>query len=244
MKDFDSVIANMPCVFSLDVAPSLIPLGHILMNAPRPLLGNKAEVDAFVHGRFFVLLDASDPYSAIYAAENAKLDAYVVLPASRAQITEMVLEGCKYEDSYRAMEESERWDALSGRFGSIQRLPLPEAQAKLSRATAKLEGPTLSIHAILEIDPERRYERRMPDYKLASTLLGHTVAFDPNNPDVAPLPYKNDDEHDTLTPGDVCRIEFELVYSKGGEDLSLGYHPIMGNAERAMGIFASAGHPS
>lgn len=244
MKEFNSVISNMPCVFSLDVAPSAIPQGHILMNAPRPLLGETVGISLFIHGRFFVLLDSSDPYSALYAAENAKLDAYVVLPATREQITEMVLDGCKYESNYRAMEESDRWDALSPRIERIQRLPLTEAQAKLSRAKSKLEGPSVEIHAILAIDHEGQYQRRMTDYKLASTLLGRTVAYDPNNPDVTPLPFENEDDHKDLTPGDVYHIDFEVVYTTGSEQLSLGFHPILGNAERAVGIFSGAGFTS
>ena len=240
MQEFNSVISNMRSVFCLDIAANLIPQGSVLMNAPRPLLGEKASIDLFVHGRFFVLLDPTAPFSEVYAAENAKLDAYVVLPVTRELITEMVLDGCKYEANYRAMEDGERWDALSSRIDRIQRLPLAEAQAKLDRATAKLEGPSVGIHAILEIDPERRYQRRMPDYKLASTLLGRTVAYDPHNPDVTPLPFEHESDHQELTSGDECRIEYEVVYSTGGEMLSLGFHPILGNAERAIDIFAGA----
>lgn len=244
MKDFNSVISDMRTLFSLDVAPAAIPPGHVLMNAPRPLLGDIAAIDKFAHGRFFVLLDASDTYSAMYAAENKKLDAYIVLPATRELIMEMVLDGCKYESSYRAMEENERWDALSGRIDTIQRLPLAEAQAQLKRATAKLEGPSVDIHAILKIDADEQFERRVPDYKLGSTMIGRTVAYDRSNPDVTPMLFENEDDHPTLTPGDVCGIQFELIYSKGGEQLSLGIHHILGNAERAMGIFANAGRAS
>lgn len=142
------------------------------------------------------------------------------------------------------MAEDERWSALSSRIDSIQRLTLTEATAKLDRATAKLSLPVVQIHAILAIDREQQYQRRMSDYKLASTLLGRTVAYDPSNPDVTPMPFENEDDHQDLTPGDVYHIDFEVVYSKGSEQLSLGFHPILGNAERAVGIFTSAGRPS
>jgi hypothetical protein len=244
MQDLNSVIANTRCVFSVEIASTAIPQGHILMNAPRPLLGESADINCFLHGRYFVLLDSSDPYAALHAAENLKLDAYLVLPTTRAHITEMALEGCKYEAEYRAMAEDERWSALSSRIDKLQRLTLTEATAKLDRATAKLALPVFQIHAILAIDLEHQYQRRMPDYKLASTLLGRTVAYDPRNPDVTPMPFENEDDHQNLTPGDVYHIDFEVVYSKGSEQLSLGFHPILGNAERAVGIFNSAGRPS
>lgn len=244
MQDLNSVIANTRCVFSVEIASTAVPQGHILMNAPRPLLGESVVFNCFLHGRFFVLLDSSDPYAAKYAAENLKLNSYVVLPTTRAHVTEMALEGCKYEAEYRAMAENERWSALSPRIDKLQRLTLTEAQAKLDHATAKLAGPVVQIHAILAIDPEQQYQRRMSDYKLASTLLGRTVAYDPSNPDVTPMPFENEDDHQNLNHGDVYHIDFEVVYSTGSEQLSLGFHPILGNAERAVGIFTSAGRPS
>jgi hypothetical protein len=239
MQAFNSAVANMRTLFDLDIDPAVIPNGHILMNAPRPLLGVQAPINHFAHGRYWVLLDEADAYSAKFAEKNAELDAYIVLPATQALIMEMILSGCKYSKSYRSMAFEDRWNSLSGRINSIQRLPYYEALSKSQRAAAKLKGPSVDIHAILAIDHEQRFERRVPDYKLANAMVGRTVAYDRVDPDVPPRLYEHADEHPNLDAGDAYGVVFELVYDNGGDQLSLGFHHIIENAERAQALFAN-----
>lgn len=123
---------------------------------------------------------------------------------------------------------------------SIQRLPYYEAMSMSVRAAAKLKSPSVDIHAILAIDHEQRFERRVHDYKLAHAMVGKTVAYDRVDPDVAPRLYEHEDDHPNLDAGDAYGVVFELVYDNGGDPLSLGFHHIIKNAERAKALFANS----
>lgn len=140
MLNFNSIIATLPTLFTDAIAASEIPQGHVLLNAPRPLLGTVAPHDLFLHGRFFVLLDGADSISKVFASKNADLDAYVILPATRDEMTEMVLSGCRYEAQYRAMDEEDRWDAVRSGMDKLQRQPHAKAVDLLKTAQAKLSA--------------------------------------------------------------------------------------------------------
>ncbi len=138
MSNFNAIIASLPTLFTDAISATSIPNGHVLMNAPRPLLGADARHDLFLHGRFFVLLDGADSFSEVFASKNADLDAYVVLPATREQLIEMALDCCRYEAAYRAMDEESRWEALRVGLDKLQRHPYVKASEMLLTAQAKL----------------------------------------------------------------------------------------------------------
>ena len=241
MQEISSIVANMKTLFDMEIDHAIIPHGHVLMNAPCPLFGLKVPINHFAHGRYWVLLDVMNANSTSLAEKNASLDAYIVLPATKELIMEMILLGCKYEKQYRSMTDQNRWASLSDRVRSIQSLPNYQATSMLLRAKAKLTPPTVSIHAILAIDHEQRFERRVLDYKLACAMVGQSVTFDPVDPDVAPRLSNHADDHPNLDAGDAFGVVFELVYEDGGDPLSLGFHHIVENAERAQALFAKRG---
>lgn len=138
MPNLNAIIATLPTLFTDAIVASEIPQGHVLLNAPRPLLGTVVPHDLFLHGRFFVLLDGADSISEVFASQNADLDAYVILPATRDEMTEMILDGCRYEAQYRAMDKEDRWDAVRSGMGKLQRQPYAKALDLLKNAQAKL----------------------------------------------------------------------------------------------------------
>lgn len=135
MTNLANVIAQMKTLFTDQIEASLIPEGFLCMNAPRPLMGTDADTDAFLHGRFSVLLDEKDPYSVMWAEGNRKLDAYIVLVATRDQQMEMALFNKKYAAEYLKMNTEDRWDCLSSQISKIQRLPYEQALALFAAVT-------------------------------------------------------------------------------------------------------------
>ncbi|MBM3105617.1 hypothetical protein IIE18_10740 [Pseudomonas sp. V1] len=115
---------------------NVVPTGHILMNAARPLLGQGTFQGDFLRGRFYATLDPDDSISEVYARENLKLDGKVVFQVDRATAMELALDGCRYRAQYLEMDEEDLWPILRDKLHDLQNMPLDQFMLKLARATA------------------------------------------------------------------------------------------------------------
>ncbi|OUR72405.1 hypothetical protein A9Q78_07010, partial [Methylophaga sp. 41_12_T18] len=82
----------------------------IVMNASRPLVGDMYSEGDFLAGRFYVAIDPKSEYAVQNVDQNNKLDARVVIYASKKQQNDAVLFGEKYAAEYR--EDAETIDDL------------------------------------------------------------------------------------------------------------------------------------
>lgn len=101
-------------------APVVAPEGWIVMNAPRPLLGNQTMEGAFLSGRFYAAIDPLDSMAAAFIKENEKLDARMVVVVSREMQMSMALHGNKYRDQYLALDAQTRFKDLSVTIRKLQ----------------------------------------------------------------------------------------------------------------------------
>ena len=116
-----------------------VPAGWLVMNAPRPLVGQKTvENGEFLTGRFYGAVDPSDTYAASTIETNRKLDAAIVMQGiDRATQMAMAMVGNKYRDDYLAMPEAERYQALSPKIKKLYGKPYGELKALLEQAKAE-----------------------------------------------------------------------------------------------------------
>lgn len=122
-----------------DRAPMDVPDGWVVMNASRPLLGTTTnESNDFWPGRmFYVAIDPADAMASRYVEENRKLDAAVVLVASREDQVGMALVGSEYRDRYyNEMDADRRYEALRGQIRRLSEMPYGEAKTLLDQARA------------------------------------------------------------------------------------------------------------
>lgn len=115
-----------------------VPAGWIVMNAPRPMAGQKTlENGEFLTGRFYGAVDPADTYAASTIETNRKLDAAIVMQGiDRATQMAMAMVGNKYRDEYLAMPEAERYTALSPKIKKLYGKPYGELKALMEQAKA------------------------------------------------------------------------------------------------------------
>lgn len=124
-----------------------VPDGWLVMNAPRPMVGQKTlENGEFLTGRFYGAVDPSDTYAASTIETNRKLDAAIVMQGvDRATQMAMALVGNKYRDDYLAMPVGERYQALSSQIKKLYGKPYGELKALM--AQAKTEPAPVAVSA-------------------------------------------------------------------------------------------------
>ena len=141
------VKARMVDVLSVDV-----PNGWIVMNAPRPILGQKTMEGDFVSGRHYAALDPADSMTDVYIKENVKLDARVLVVVPREMQMDVALHGNKYRDNYLQVAPGERYEMLSPTLEKLRDLPYDElskviCEAKSVVADGLHSGMILSVVA-------------------------------------------------------------------------------------------------
>lgn len=107
-----------------------LPANWIVLNAPRPLLGEmRVENGEFVHGRFYVALDPAESMTPLFLEENRRLDAYALVIVPEEDVREEMAfalisdrVGDDHADRiYRALPDEDRIpilkDQLRGCFG-------------------------------------------------------------------------------------------------------------------------------
>ncbi len=89
--------------------------GWVIMNAPRPLLGDKVANGEFLTGRFYAAIDTSVEFATELIARNVRDDACVVFLASKCLQEAMAVETISpvYRAAYRKMEPGKRSQAIS-----------------------------------------------------------------------------------------------------------------------------------
>lgn len=107
----------------------------VVMNAPRPLAGHlTTDSGEFLTGRFYAAIDPADSMAAAYLETNTKLDACVVVIASKAVQVEMALVGSRYADRYRnEFTGDDLYKAVSP-DRHLRDLPFSEMQSRLIQA--------------------------------------------------------------------------------------------------------------
>lgn len=131
LPGIEAVKARMVDALSIDA-----PEGWIVMNAPRPLLGQKTMEGDFVSGRHYAVLDPADSMANAYFKENLKLDARVLVVVPREMQMEVALHGNEYRDKYMEVEVGQRYEMLSSHLEKLRDLPY----GKLSKAIVEAKG--------------------------------------------------------------------------------------------------------
>lgn len=121
-------------------APMEVPDGWVVMNASRPLLGSRTEenTEAWPGRMFYAAIDPADPMASRYIEENKRLDARVVLVASREEQVSMAVARSEYRERYYEMEADERARSAAGLMRSLNEKTYGEAKALLEEARAYL----------------------------------------------------------------------------------------------------------
>ena len=112
--------------------------GHVVFNAPRPLLGSNVGCTEWCHGRFYTQVDLADPYAAALVKQNIELDARVVVSVTDEEVVEMLLIDNRYRERYREFAFDQQLEMLLPNLSKIQNLPYGEALAMLDVAQAVL----------------------------------------------------------------------------------------------------------
>jgi len=113
--------------------------GWLVMNAPRPLLGNETMTGEFVTGRFYAAIDPADIMADKYVEENQNLDARLLVVVPREVQVDLALEGNPYREQYLALDVEERYVRLSGQLEKFKDLPFGEL-AKLIADVSRMKG--------------------------------------------------------------------------------------------------------
>jgi hypothetical protein len=135
LPGLDGVKARM-----VDALPVDVPEGWILMNAPRPLLGQKTMEGAFVSGRHYAALDPEDSMTPGYLKENVALDARLVVAVPREVQMDVALHGNEYRDRYMEFETEQRFEMLSSQLEKLRDLPFGELKKAVFEAKGGVES--------------------------------------------------------------------------------------------------------
>ncbi len=121
------LLQTLTVQFSITVPPSAIPDGHVLMNAPRPLIGKQIGLDEHNHGRFYALIDLADEAAPRILQMNRDLDARLIIPATKDELVDLALLNNKYADRWREVETDDLYSEVSHLVSKIQRIPFSQA---------------------------------------------------------------------------------------------------------------------
>jgi predicted RNA methylase len=124
-----------------DSAPMVVPADWVLMNASRPLVGTRVHEngDSWPGRNHYAAIDPADKLATWAVSENEKLNAAVVLVASREEQVSMALVGSEYRDRYYSeMDATQRYDVLTGPVRRLNEKTYGEAKAILEEARTYL----------------------------------------------------------------------------------------------------------
>ncbi|WP_454727956.1 MULTISPECIES: strawberry notch-like NTP hydrolase domain-containing protein [Cupriavidus] len=98
-----------------------LPAGWLVMNAPRPLVGDRLANGDFRHGRFYAAIDPAGAMATLYFERNARDDARMLFTADAATRVAMALQTVEpeYHAGYLEFDEAEREEALHHHIASL-----------------------------------------------------------------------------------------------------------------------------
>ena len=114
-----------------------VPAGSIVMNAPRPLLGTTKATGEFLTGRHYAIISSDDSMAATYIAENVKMDARLLVVASKDVQMSVALDGNEYRDQYMELDADERYQRLSSSLEKFRDMPFGELKLKMAQSAEK-----------------------------------------------------------------------------------------------------------
>ena len=102
--------------FVAESVPANLPAGWIIMNAPRPLLGQETAQGDFLTGRYYAAIDPEDEFAQGYIDRNVQDGAVVVFVADTATQTAMALNLADpdYLPAYLEMDAQELSESIGG----------------------------------------------------------------------------------------------------------------------------------
>lgn len=135
-----------------------LPPDWIVMNAPRPLLGDKLAQGEFLTGRFYAAIDPSVEFAKNLFDRNVKDDASIVFVADAALQEAMALETIspEYQDAYRKMAPAKRSQAIESfvrklsvgkTYGELKEIARVARQAMDERAAIGEADPIAAVDA-------------------------------------------------------------------------------------------------
>lgn len=116
------------------VMPVEVSEGWVVMNAPRPLVGNETMSGDFLTGRFYAAIDPADYMADKFVEKNRELDARLVVVVSKDTQMEMAMAGNKYRNQYLEMDTDKRWEQLSWQLEKLRDVPFGELKTKIAEA--------------------------------------------------------------------------------------------------------------
>lgn len=129
-----TILQTLPVQFSLNVSAEIIPAGHILMNAPRPLFGKQVGLDNLNHGRYYALIDLRDDLSSDLLLRNAYLDARIIVAVTKDELVDLVLLNHRHAAEYRALESDDLFSEVSHLVSKIQCISYQSATEMLAQS--------------------------------------------------------------------------------------------------------------
>ena len=148
-------LENVRAVICVETPAGFNP-AWIIMNAPRPLLGDRViEVGEFNHGRFYAGIDPNVEFAESLVTRNLRDDARIVFVASHEFQQEMALElvPLEYRSRYKSKDQEARNNALSSYLGKLKtEKTLIELQESARATTNRLVEDSL-----IQLPCENRY---------------------------------------------------------------------------------------
>lgn len=130
-----------------ELQPIEAPAGWIVMNAPRPLLGDQTvENGEFLDGRFYAAIDPASGMAEVYVRENIKLAASIVMTVPLEQQGAMAIKGSRYEAQYYEMPDDERARAVKPLIAKLQGRPYGELKTLLAEVEQAGKSPVVEPH--------------------------------------------------------------------------------------------------
>lgn len=156
--------------------PLDVPGDWLVMNAPRPLVGDKVlEGGEFLTGRFYAAIDPAGKYAATQIDANRKLDAAIVMQGvSRETQMAMTLVENKYKAEYLEMPLDERFKSLAGKIKKINGQPYGDLKALMARADMTPAAASEETEDTGEIAPDGR-ENTVKTAKGTKVVTGFKV---------------------------------------------------------------------
>lgn len=144
----NTLIAHVKARLTSTVPMPDAPAGWIVMNAPRPLIGQMTlDNGPFLTGRFYAAVDPADPRAADYIKTNINLDCRVVISVTRPVLIEMALGLTRYAEEYRASYSDDQLFTML----PLHRLAdktVSELTKMMDSATTKLAPPAPAPAAV------------------------------------------------------------------------------------------------
>ena len=190
-----SIVSEMQAMVTLATRPTDIPENWIIMNSPRPLVGDKEWEGEFQHGIFYAAIDPDndEPQGAEWRVnENKKLDAWVVKNVSDDVIEAFVradLQSKKfYKDQPEIIEKamSNKDHVRQSFFNSMEKKTVGEVEEMLSSFSDRkiMESANTPIYekAPLPWKTSIQNAKTIGDISNTLTTLFGNVAADKYNP--------------------------------------------------------------